>query len=214
MWIPKWLARNRPRTRDELHDYWRKPDRPNRPKAYLEGKERSEFLIDLMGRYATPMQTILEVGCNVGRNLAYLHRAGYRELSGIEINTAAVDQLRASYPELAQATIHNASVEEVIPRLDPYDVVFTMAVLEHIHPDSDWILEHIVRIAGDTLITIEDEVDSVGYRHFPRRYDEVFGALGMRQVEEVHCAAIVGLGPPFWARVFQPATRSEPSQSG
>lgn len=56
-----------------------------------------------------------------------------------------------------------------------------MAVLEHIHFDSDWIFAELVRIAP-LIITIEDEVD-ISTRHFPRNYQKVFEPLGMRQVD-------------------------------
>ena len=47
---------------------------------------------------------ILEVGCGVGHNLAYLHDLGYHHLEGIEISKPVVDVLRETYPQLADAT--------------------------------------------------------------------------------------------------------------
>jgi SAM-dependent methyltransferase len=106
---------------------------------------------------------ILEIGCNIGRNLQHLSEAGFRNLEGIEISEEAVRELRATFPELAAtARIHNAPAEEVLPSLEDrrYDLTFTVAVLEHIHRESEWVFQHIARVTRDTLITIEDEKTS------------------------------------------------------
>ena len=62
-----------------------------------------------------------------------------------------------------------------------FDVVYTMAVLMHIHPDSEFIFKEITRITKDRLIVIEDE-KCISPRHFPRNYKSVFENLGMRQI--------------------------------
>ncbi len=172
--------------RDSLLHYWRSPwNGSNLPQEYLEGKTRSLFLVEIIKRYAETNAKILEVGCGVGRNLNYLFLAGFKELSGIEISENAVQLLKQSYPEMAvHIKIYNMPVEEVIRHFkdDEFDVVFTMAVLEHIHPDSEWIFPEIARITKDYLITIEDE-RSLSWRHFPRCYKRIFEPLGMKQTE-------------------------------
>ena len=73
------------KTRDELHRFWRHPwdSSRNLPIDYLrEGEERSQFLVDLIKGYVEPNAKILEIGCNVGRNLNYLFNAGYTKLGG------------------------------------------------------------------------------------------------------------------------------------
>lgn len=88
-----------PKSRNELHQYWRQPwDGFNLPQDYLKGEARSQFLGEIMNKYAKPNSIILEVGCNVGRNLNYLFLAGFRRLSGIEISEKAVQLLKESYP--------------------------------------------------------------------------------------------------------------------
>ena len=161
----------------------------------------------IIKKRAKPNAKILEIGCNVGRTLNYLFLAGFRDLSGIEINEEAVQLLKQSFPEMAgHAAIHNAPVEKSIGQFGngEFDIVFTMAVLEHIHRDSTWIFPEIVRIAKDYLVTVEDE-RSRGWRHFPRNYARVFESLGMKQIEEIRCNEIDGLnysGSQFYARVF------------
>lgn len=193
--------------RERIHEYWRHPwDGVNKPQRYLQGKERSEFLVDLVREYATTSSKILEIGCNVGRNLHYLHEAGFRSLFGIEISEDAVKEMGVSFPELARdARIYVQPAEEALPSLEDrkFDLTFTMAVLEHIHYENDWLFAHIVRVTGRTFISIEDE-KNVSERHFPRNYRRVFEALGMRQVERIGGRRIAGLASRYFvARVFE-----------
>lgn len=194
-------------SRDEIHRYWQSPwDGDNAPDSYIPGEERSWFLVDLVGRHASTEDRLLELGCNIGRNLHYLSVAGYRDLSAIEISGAAVERMRDVYPSTAaSANIYLGPLEEVLPTLSPssFDLVFTMAVLEHVHTDSEPVVfPNVTRATRHTLVTIEDE-RSVSWRHFPRRYDEVFVPLGMREVETISCDTVPGLGPDIVARVFR-----------
>jgi SAM-dependent methyltransferase len=194
-----------PKSRDELHQYWRQPGSGNLPHEYLEGEVRSVFLKEMINKHASQDATILEIGCNVGRNLNHLFHSGFKQLSGIEISGNAVQLLRQSFPEMAACTkIYNAPVEEAIRDFKDgeFDLVFTMAVLEHIHTNSEWIFPEIGRITKSTLITIEDEGD-FSWRHFPRNYKKVFESLGMEQIDTINCSAIDGLGPTFFARIFR-----------
>jgi SAM-dependent methyltransferase len=191
--------------KDDLHEFWRDPDATNRPERYIEHTGRSAFLLEFIGPYATPDTRILEIGCNVGRNLARLHDEGYRRLTGIEINGDALATLRGTYPDLAAtAELINAPVEDAIRELadDSIDLIFTMAVLEHIHPDSEWIFDHVVRVARSTVVTIEDE-RHVSQRHVPRDYGQVFTSRGLREVAHQSLDKDMGFGGPYEARAFR-----------
>jgi len=163
------------------------------------------LLVDLFRRHVSPESTVLEIGCNAGRNLDYLDRtAGYHRLTAIEISEDAVRVLRASYPNLAGVPIHVAPVEDCIRGFPDraFDAVFTMAVLVHLHEESAWVFGEIARVTGRTLVTIEDE-HHWSWRHFARKYHRIFTPLGFRQVEARRCTAIVGLDWMYVARVFQ-----------
>ena len=76
-------------------------------------------------------------------------------LAGIEINDAALQQLRVTYPELAaSADLHLGAAETVLRELpdDSVDVIFTMAVLLHIHPSSAALFREIVRVARSVRV--------------------------------------------------------------
>ncbi len=188
-------------SREELAEFWRNPPNArNKPDAYRRAPGRSEFLVDLLSQHAPAGSSVLEIGCNVGRNLNALYKAGYGPIAAIEISEPAIKEMKVAFPDLAAAAnILNKPVEEAIPELEDgaYDVVFSMAVLLHIHPDSDWVFEHIARVTKSVLVTIEDESTS-NTRIFPRKYKEIFEALGLRQVAETTPPML----PNYTARVF------------
>ena len=196
-----------PESRNKLHQYWREPrDESNLPQNYLVGREvRSQLLVKMIRRYASPNAKILEIGCNVGRNLNYLFEAGFKHLAGIEISQEAVRLLKQAYPEMAHnARIYTAPVEEMIQSIEDreFNVVFTMATFGHIHTESEWIFRETVRIAKDYLITIEAEGGRY-WGHYPRNYRQVFESLGMKQVEVIDCSQVEGYSSNHMARVFK-----------
>jgi SAM-dependent methyltransferase len=196
------------KSRTDVHSYWRTPPDRNVPASYLtKGWGRSAWLVELAQKHLggdARNNSLLEIGCNIGRNLEYFHRAGFRGLSAIEINEDAVKLLREHFPEMGSiAQIHVGPVEEIIRTFDDnqFDVVFTMAVLEHIHTESEWVFGEMARVARRFVITIEDE-RHVSDRHFPRNYGKIFTALGLTQLESIECIHVDGLRGGFFARVF------------
>ncbi len=190
----------------ECLDYWRNPPPINKPINYVEGNGKSQLLLDLVKEYATEKDKLLEIGCNAGRNLNTLYSNGYKELSGIEICTEALELLKQIYPSLnGNCQFYNMPVENIIRSFpdNEYNVIYTLAVLEHIHTDSEWIFHDMVRVSKDLIITVEDEV-TISWRHFPRNYKKIFEQLGMEQVREINCEKVARLSGRVIARVFKP----------
>ena len=168
------------RHRRLTHDVWRRPvqSEGNTPADYATYTNRSELLEELLAD--TPKDSrILEVGCNVGRNLAHLADVGYSRLEGVEINPHAVALLRQTYPQLADVPIHVGPAEDVLPGLEPFDLVFTMAVLMHLHPSSDSVLDEIARLGSRVLV-----IEPSGQMQFQRDLRKEFTSRGMTLVEE------------------------------
>jgi SAM-dependent methyltransferase len=193
---------------DEMHRYWRNPTNGNLPQDYLapSTEPRSIFLVQTIARLADTDARILEIGCNAGRNLDHLWRAGYRNLEAIEISEKAIETLKQAFPELGSGIhINIGTVEQVITTLDTdcFDIVFTMAVLEHLHTSSEWVFPEIVRITSSKLLTIEDEYGR-GSRHVARNYRRTFEPLGMVQLESKRLnMSEHALGSGFVARIFE-----------
>jgi len=178
---------------DRCHKYWIAPtDEGNKPIWYLQNISRSKFMLDFINKYANKEDKILEIGCSVGRNLQVLYKSGYKSLSGIEINSEAVEIMKSRFTDMATSTeLYNDAVENVIKGIpdNKYDIVFTMCVLEHIHEDSSWVFGEMARITRKALITLEDE-GAVSWRTFARNYQRVFEGVGMKQVEFNDCSSL------------------------
>lgn len=171
---------------------------------YLQKPARSELLVTLVRQYASPDSKILEIGCNVGRNLHHLYAAGFTNLAAFDISEAAIRLLQSTFPDTAaRAQLEVSAIEDALPRYPSadFDLVFTMAVLEHVHDDSAAVFAEIARVVKQTLITIEDE-RHYAWHQFPRNYRTVFERLGLRQVEARNCRDVPALGADFFARVF------------
>ncbi len=193
------------KTPEELNNFWKNPNKGNVPEEYIFGEERSKFLVNLLKEFESKKSSkIIEIGCNVGRNLRYLQKEGYQELSGIEINTDAIILMGEKFPELSShVTIYNEPVENCIKSFteNEFDVIFTMATLQHIHNNNKFVFDEIVRITKKILITIEDE-KGISWRHFPRNYKTIFEKLGLKQIKEIHGSDLGINGFNYYARVF------------
>lgn len=83
---------------------------------------------------AEGITTVLECGCNIGRNIMFLNEVKPQaRKSIIEISKPAFDFVSKQY-ELAQA--FNGSILDSGFEQESFDLVFTMGVLIHIHPDQ------------------------------------------------------------------------------
>src|SRR3990167_6731848 len=132
------------KSREELHAYWRNPEPKNAPETYVNYPERTEYLVGLLKERAHTSESIMELGCNVGRNLKGLYDAGFSNLYGVEINLTALAMMLHTYPEVP-AMVYTGAIEDLLNpnHLPACDVVFTMCVLMHLHPDSEWVFGEI-----------------------------------------------------------------------
>jgi SAM-dependent methyltransferase len=194
------------RTVEEVQSYWRTTnDELNRTISYTGDAGRSAFLLGLIQRYVPDHEAeILELGCSVGRNLNTCYTAGYCNLSGVEINTRAFEPMQAAFPDLTNhVRVYYCAIEDVIREIptDTFDLIYTMAVLEHLPVQSNWVFAEIARVAKQYVIIVEDE-HGISTRHFPRNYREVFEKCDLVQVEEIK-PQCTDLTDDFIARVFR-----------
>ena len=181
------------RTVEQTHEYWKDPSVATdvrekyrefcQPEYYLNNREASDMFLDVVKRWMPDREsTILELGTNVGRNLYYLDMAGYKNIKGVEISSKAVELGLLSFGDVC-ANIEVSSIEDyLIDTTDEFDLVFTMGVLLHIHPDSEWIFDKMADVAKKYIITIENERETMPYK-WGRKYEEIFAALGWSQID-------------------------------
>ena len=119
--------------------------------CYFDEGKQSAAIVDTVKGF-TGIKSVLEFGCNVGRNLHCLDRdIGGLDLAGIDINADAV---RAGIDRYGLSLeVGGEERLQAIPD-DTYDVVFTVSVLDHI-PDMDGVLRELLRVAGEYLILLE-----------------------------------------------------------
>ncbi len=167
-----------------LHEFWRQPTPPgNNPHDYVRATGRSQALLEIISDLPKDAR-ILEVGCNVGRNIAYLYDNGYTKVEGVEINPHAVELLRETFPQLSENEIHIGAAGETLQKFadDEFDLVYTMAVLEHIHPDESSVFDDMARI-GKHVLAIEPE-GRLSHRQFPHDVPKEFGSRGLTMVSD------------------------------
>lgn len=164
-------------TQELSHDFWRNPDSTNLPEEYAKHVERSRYILKLLKDFDIKEDArILEIGCNCGRNLNFLEKHGYNNLTGIEINEDAIE-FGKNYYKNENYKVINSPVENIIDGLGNFDLIFTCAVLMHIHPaQADYVFKTMRKIT-DKIIIIEDTLVN-------RDYQQIFESEGHLLIRE------------------------------
>ena len=125
---------------------------------------RSKFWAEIMTE--TSPRNVLEVGCNLGGNLAHIaNHIDAVQIYGVDVNTKALRTLRAALPDVN--AVH--SLARCLPFRDRmFDLVFTTGVLIH-QPDSTLplVMAEVVRCSNRYVLAGEYysvETVEVGYR--------------------------------------------------
>jgi SAM-dependent methyltransferase len=101
---------------------------------------------------------VLELGCNVGRNLAAIReRAPDLQLAGVDINAAAIAVGVAEGLPLFEAD------EQFLARqpTGAFDVIFTVSVLDHI-ASPDLVLAEMLRVSAVGVLMLEPWIGREG----------------------------------------------------
>jgi pseudaminic acid biosynthesis-associated methylase len=99
------------------------------------------------------IESVLEVGCNVGWNLTYLSRLGDYRLVGVE---PQADVVRRGRRRGDQFAILEGNAFDLPFKDGAFDLVFTSGVLIHIHPrDLPRALAEIGRVSRRFVLYIE-----------------------------------------------------------
>lgn len=108
------------------------------------GISRSKLNKEFLGKLK--INSILEVGCNIGNQLALLQKQGFKKLYGIDIFPEAVEQAKYHTKNI---NIIEANALNLPFKDRHFDLVFTSGVLIHTHPkDLKTIMTEIYRTSN------------------------------------------------------------------
>jgi|SRR3989344_1047940 len=133
-------------------EYWRSQankSQKNTPKQYTLKHRSINVTNSIKSLNLNKDVKILELGCNVGRNLQNLFTLGYTNLHGVEINAEAIKLGKTQYPELYEKIyVHVGRCKDILSKInEDYDIIYTQAVLLHIDDDErkiiyDYMMKH------------------------------------------------------------------------
>jgi SAM-dependent methyltransferase len=170
----------------QLHDFMSQ-ERPMGQyyPAAPKWSSRSQTIINMLCPLIGKENSILEIGCNTGRNLNHLWQAGYKDVRGMEISEHAVKRLRVEYRCLAMIPVDIGPAEFSIQKYDrdSIDVIFTMAVLEHLHPDSRLLFNEIARVARKYVLAIEPRQGKRSHMQYPWDIKNEFTVAGLTYID-------------------------------
>lgn len=141
-------------------------------------RARGEFWNGFLRRFV--VDTVLEVGCNVGANLRWVAESvDPAGVFGVDVNEGALEQLRVSQPRTNAVVASGRN----LPFRDAwFDLVFTMGVLIHVPPVTlPLVMAEIVRCSRRYVLCAEyfsEEPREVEYRgQSGALFTRDFGAL-------------------------------------
>jgi SAM-dependent methyltransferase len=112
---------------------------------------------------------VLDLGCNSGRHLEYLHKNGLRNLSGVDVMKSALMYFQERCPDAYEdSTIHHDFFQHFLRNeMDKkYETVYSVgATIELVHPSFD-IIGEICRVANSYVVILVQE----NYHSYPRFY--------------------------------------------
>jgi pseudaminic acid biosynthesis-associated methylase len=161
----------------------------------------------ILGHAVTPKpKSILEVGCNIGRNLVAL-RHFTDDLHAVEPNPAACQAVRDN-PELKDVAIKEGDGFSLPYDDEEIDLVFTSGVLIHVAPDDlGGMVDEIFRVARHYIVCIEY------FSHEPEevKYRDMEGYLFKRDFGRFYIERHPGLRVLDYGFLWQPLDSSDDS---
>ena len=199
--VSKLAGRRRIDDLQTVYEFWKQEKPLNNYFGTPGWTERSETILRILSSYISNEDKILETRCNTGRNLNHLRNAGYHNLRGIEISELAVIRLREAYNSLANVDIDVGPAELILSNYkdNSYDITFTMAVLEHIHPSQKDLFPQIVRITDKYILVFEPAKGHASHRAFPWDIVNKFTSLGTKLIMRKPWSSLFNTETPNFA---------------
>jgi len=165
-------------------------------KLYMQnyGINRTKLNEDFLGKISKSSK-ILEVGCNIGTQLLFLQKMGFKNLYGIETNKEAIEISKSITKDI---NIIQGSALDIPFKNKYFDLVFTSGVLIHISPiDIKKVIQEIYRCSKKYIWGFEyyaEKYTEIVYRgnknmlwkaDFPRLYLKIFNNLKIEKEKKI-----------------------------
>jgi SAM-dependent methyltransferase len=151
---------------------------------YLEMDDPALRLLGQVTCRVSAFDPILDLGCNVGRDLNHLWKLGYRNLTGVEIGEEPVKAMREVFPEMsAGSRIINKSMTEAIRGFQDgeFHLVYAHGSLVSLSARDQYVFDEMRRVTRKYIVLMENEWSGM---LFPRDFGKVFTSRGMKQIHE------------------------------
>jgi SAM-dependent methyltransferase len=157
----------------------------HRPEQYSPIDKKTLIVADAVDRYGGPDRVVLDLCCNVGRNLAELANRGYRLLQGVDVNPNAIRLSAFYFPVLAEtAQMVVSPVERFLSTASTKGVdtiISRGTTLEFVSPDYP-LVQQMCRISRQTcILLLQTAADP-----YPRFWPYEFARCGFTLVEFRH----------------------------
>lgn len=146
---------------------------------------RDQVLRAEIQRLVGKEQSMLDLGCNCGRDL-YEHKLmGYKKLTGVDICRSAIEHGKKKF-DLSGVELIVGSYEEALPELvknnRKFDMIYSGgASMAMVHPSFD-IIGHICRLSSKYVILLNEDSPNYAY---PRFWEYEFNRSGFVLVKSV-----------------------------
>ncbi len=175
------------------------------------GVSRAQLNAEILA--GLPLQSVLEVGCNLGQQLRHLDLGSGVRLCGVDVQT---EVLRVAQSVVPAATFVRADARSLPFADGAFDLVFTSGVLIHIPPaDLGRAMDEIHRVSARWIWGLEYWSRVARRGHVPRRViTSVEARLPAGLAGAVPDASSRLRAPPSLPRGSLPRRRHVPAREG
>lgn len=162
------------------HLHWKKRrvGESHGPTHYVELQSSSHVLIDAVANQLGDADApVLDLGCNVGRHLNALYHRGYRQLHGVDVQSAALEYSRQAFPELASvAQLHEGTFQTYLPTVEDrfFRVTFTHGATVELVPPLFALCSQVARVTERAIVFAISETGHA----YPRLWESEFLRAG------------------------------------
>jgi len=150
------------------------------PQDYVIIPEHSKLLVEELLKIAKNKESsFLDLACNSGRFLKALYKAGYQNLSGMDISASALAYMAENTPEIYDPEkIKLKTMQEYLlqANTESFDIVYTHGATVELIPPTFPLVEEVCRISKKYVVFYISESG----HHYPRFWEIEFNRFGFQ----------------------------------